>query len=329
MKGRITLVFAVLVAGMPLVGAVPGATAAGPGTIQGRVVDEQGEPLAKVVVVVTTESSSTPLEATTRKKGTFLVRTPDRGQTYEVRCRRNGYDDAVTYVRPTSDEIAFVEIVMVRPVATAGQVVSPAPTPTPRPVVEQTSEERQTAIPVFNVGVEALQAGELDAAAEQFRQAAEIDPEFSAPHRALAAIAVEREDWPAAAASTERLLQLEPGDPEGVRTLYFATLMLGDAERLSSVARQLAVSDPAVVEGEMLIHSRQLFENNQFTPARVLLSVIVEVRPELAEAHYLLGLCCNSLGDSTCARSAFATFLELAPDHADAATARAMIEYLK
>jgi Flp pilus assembly protein TadD len=79
----------------------------------------------------------------------------------------------------------------------------------------------------------------------------------------------------------------------------------------------------------MLSHSRQSFENNRFDTARTLLEVIVEVRPDLAEAHYLLGLCCNSLGDADCSRSAFQTFLDLAPDHADAATARAMLEYLK
>jgi Flp pilus assembly protein TadD len=329
MRGRIAVVFATLVAGLLLAGAIHTAAAAGPGTIQGRVLDEQGDPLAGVVVVVTMESSSTPLEATTKKKGTFLVRTPDRGLTYEVRCRRDGFAEAVTYVEPTSAEIAVVEIVMARAAATIEQVGQAAPTPTPRPVAEQTSEQRQAAIPVFNVGVEALEAGELTAAAEQFRQAAEIDPEFSAPHRALAAIALEREDWAAAAESTERLLELEPDDPEGIRTLYFATLMLGDPERLTPAARRLAATDPAIVESEMMSHSRQLFEANQFELASTLLVVIVEARPDLAEAHYLLGLCCNSLGDATCARSAFKTFLELAPEHLDAPTARAMLEYLK
>lgn len=327
MRGR--NVFAALVAWLSLVGAAGTAAAAGPGTIQGRVLDQQGDPLAGVVIVVTTETSSTPLEATTRKKGTFLVRTPDRGLTYELRCRREGYEDAVTYVRPTSAEIAFVEIVMTRPAAPTEEVATTVPTPTPRPVVEQTSEQRQEAIPVFNVGVEALQAGELATAAEQFQRAAEIDPEFSAAHRALAAIAMEREDWAAAAESTERLLELEPEDPEGMRTLYFATLMLGDTVRLGPAARRLAAADPAIVETEMLIHSRQLFQNNQFELARTLLAVIVGARPDLAEAHYLLGLCCNSLGDAACAESAFRTFLELAPDHPDAATAKAMIEYLK
>ncbi len=329
MRGRIVVVLATLVAGLLLAGAIHTAVAAGPGTIQGRVLDEQGDPLAGALVSVTTESSSIPLEATTKKKGTFLIRTPDRGATYEVRCRRDGFTDAVTYVQPTSAEIAFVEIVMARTAAAIERVEPAAPTPTPRPVVEETSEQRQAAIPVFNVGVEALQAGELAAAAEQFRQAAQIDPEFSAPHRALAAIAMEREDWAAAAESTERLLELEPDDPEGIRTLYFATLMLGDIERLSPAATRLATADPAIVEGEMMSHSRQLFEANQFEIAGALLAVIVEARPDLAEAHFLLGLCCNSLGNSDCARSAFETFLELAPDHPDAATARAMIEYLQ
>jgi Flp pilus assembly protein TadD len=318
-----------LTSGLLVFGATGTAVAAGPGTIQGRVLDEQGDPLAGVAVVVTTESSSTPLEATTRKKGTFLVRTPDRGVIYEVRCRLDGFADAVAYVQPTSAEIAFVEIEMARPVAASDTAETASPPPTPRPAVQEASEQRQAAVPVFNLGVEALRAGELAAAVEQFRQAAEIDPEFSAPHRALAAIAVEREQWSAAVKSTERLLELEPDDPEGMRTLYFAALMLGDTGRLAPAARRLAAADPVIVEGEMMSHSRELFEINQFETARTLLAVIVEARPDLAEAHYLLGLCCNSLGDADRARSAFETFLELAPDDPDAATAQAMLEYLK
>lgn len=329
MRGRIAYTLVMLAAGLTVMGASCIAAAAGPGTIQGRVLDEQGEPLAGVAVTVTSESSSTPLEAKTKKKGTFLVRTPDRGVTYEVRCRREGFADAVTYVQPTTAEIAFVEIVMARPPHTNVRPEETAPTPTPRPEGEPVSEQRQEAIPVFNVGVDALQAGDLDAAAENFRQAATIDPEFPAPYRALAAIAMEREDWAAAAESTERLLELEPNDPEGLRTMYYATLMLGDTERVPPAARSLAAADPTIVETEMSTHARQLFEANQFELARTLLAVIVEVRPDLAEAHYLLGLCCNSLGDKTCARSEFETFLELAPDHPDAATAKAMIEYLE
>jgi Flp pilus assembly protein TadD len=328
MKVWTAKVLAVAVCVTLLVGTARTASAGAPGTIQGKVLDEQGHPLAGVLVTVTTESSSIPLEATTRKKGAFLVRTPDRSEIYEVRCRLDGYADTVVFVQPTSAEIAFVEITMARSAAVVERAETAAPTPTPRPVAEQVSEQRQAAIPVFNLGVEALQAGELATAEEQFHQAAEIDPEFSAPHRALAAIAVEREDYAAAAEASERLLELEPDDVESARTLYFAVLMLGDTERLTPAARRLATTDPAVVETEMSSHARQLFENNQFDIARTLLEVIVEVRPDLPEAHYLLGLCCNSLGEATCARSAFETFLELAPDHPDAATARAMIEYL-
>jgi Flp pilus assembly protein TadD len=329
MRIRRAAVLAILVAGLLSFGVIRAVFAAGPGTIQGRVVDEQGDPLAGVTVVVTTESSSTPLEATTRKKGSFLVRTPDRGVIYEVRCRLDGFADAVAYVQPTSAKIAFVEIEMARSAAASETAETASPPPTPRPAAQEASEQRQAAIPVFNLGVEALQAGELAVAVEQFRQAAEIDPEFSAPHRALAAIATEREDWAAAAESTERLLELEPDDPEGMRTLYFAVLMLGDTERLAPAARRLAAADADIVEGEMMSHARELFEINQFETARILLAVIVEARPDFAEAYYLLGLCCNSLEDADCARSAFTTFLKLSPDHPDAATARAMLEYLK
>jgi hypothetical protein len=40
-------------------------------------------------------------------------------------------------------------------------------------------------------------------------------------------------------------------------------------------------------------------------------------------------MCCNDQGDSSCAREAFTTFLELEPDNPDAEMARALLAYIE
>jgi Flp pilus assembly protein TadD len=319
------------VAALFALGSAGAVSAAGPGAIQGKVVDEQGNPLAGVQVVVTTDRSSTPMKATTKKKGTFIVRTPDRGLVYEVRCRLDGFAEVVAMVPPTTRDVDFVVITMSR-AATPDSTVEPAltnPRPTPQPSTAENSEQRRAAIPVFNDGVEALQAGDLAAARASFEEASRLDPEFPEPHRALAAIAMEREDYAGAADAAERLLELQSDDLEAMRTVYFASVMLGDTARVATSARQVLAADPTAAESELMEHARSLFEQNLFELSRAVLEALTEQRPALAEAQYLLGLCCNSLGDSARARGAFAAFLELAPDHPDADSARSLLEYLQ
>ncbi len=319
------------VAGVLILGWAGSATAGAPATLQGVVVDDQGNRLAGVEVEITTESSSTPLTATTKKKGTFAVRIPDRSAVYEVRCRREGFLESVVSSRPSQADVTFVEVTMARRAGPPPESPLPSerpPQPPPSAPTDRT-DQRRAAIGVFNQGVVALEAGDHETAAARFQEAAAIDPGLPEPYRALAALAMEREDYAAAAEAAERLLQLQPDDLEARRTVYFAWVMLGDPERVESSARQMLVADPASAPSELLEHARGLFEQNLFELARSVLEALTEQRPDLAEAHYLLGLCCNSLGDVTRAGAELRRFLELAPDHADAATARSLLEYLR
>jgi len=305
--------------------------AGAPGTLQGRIVDDQGNRLAGVEIVITTESSSTPLTATTRKKGTFAVRIPDRGVVYELRCRLEGFVDAIALTRPSQKEVTFVEVMMARQEAPSEPAVppSPKPPPAPPPASSDDPEQRNAAIGLFNEGVAALQADDQDTAMARFREAAAIDPNLPEPHRALAAIAMVREDWATAVRAADRLLQLQQGELEAMRTVYFASVMLSDVERVGPAARHVLVADPASAEAEFMGHARGLFEQNLFELSKAVLEALTEQRSDLAEAHFLLGMCCNSLGEAERAAEELSTFLELAPDHADAATARSLLEYLK
>ncbi len=325
--GRGTVVAAALLAAL----AAP-ARAAGPGaTVHGTVVDEQGQPLAGVQVVVTAAEATHRLEATTKKKGVFVVRVPDRAAVWEIHCSLEGYADAVEQVQPGTRDMSFVAITMAslsRP-SQAAPSVAPAERSRPEPPPDDGDSARAKAIPVFNQGAAALEEGDLATAEAAFRQAAVIDPSFPDAHRALAAVAMEHEDYAAAAASAERVLDLQSDNVEAARTVYYATMMLGDPERLAAATRRVLAMGAEASEGEVLGHARQLFQDNAQALARAVLEPLVEARPTEAEAHYLLGMSCNALDDEERARQAFRDFLALAPDHPDAASARSMLEYLQ
>jgi tetratricopeptide (TPR) repeat protein len=190
------------------------------------------------------------------------------------------------------------------------------------------NEAREKAIPVFNQGVEALEAKDMQTALEHFLMATEIDPDFPEAQIATAAVAMELKDFQVAANAAEEILRLQPDNVDAVGTAYFAELMIGDIDRLIPSAKRLADTNPEIVSNEMLQHAQVLFDDNELVGSRLLLEVILERQPELAPAYFQLGLTCNMQGDAECAKRALAKFIELAPDDPDAATAQSLLDYL-
>jgi tetratricopeptide (TPR) repeat protein len=163
----------------------------------------------------------------------------------------------------------------------------------------------------------------------KFAEAAAVDPEFQAALDALAGLALEKKDYATAADASEKLLHLQPDDLRVLQIAYVAHYMTGNVERLASAARRLAELDPPMVERDMIRNAKSSFEGGKLALCRALMEVTVEARPDFAESQLQLGLCCNADGDSSCAREAFTSFLELIPEHADAEMVRSLLEYLE
>jgi hypothetical protein len=300
-------------------------------TIRGQVVDLEGNPLPDAQVRAIVEGGTIPFHVTTSEKGAFAIRVPDWDDVYVLTFSREGYGVAEVRFRPNPDRMAPLTVTLA---PTAPAAPGPPSTdgnddPQPPPAEESTPtpEQRSEAVPIFNEGVELLQAGDRASALARFREASEIDPTFPEPYRAIAAVAVEDADYATAADAAEALVGFEPDNVTAIGTAYFSELMLGDLGRLIPSARRLAEANPGIVADEMLQHAGVLFDNGNPAGAKALLEVILEHRPDLPEAHLELGLACNALGDSGCAETALSQFLELAPDHPDADMARSLLQF--
>lgn len=299
----------------------------GPTVIRGTVVDAEANPLAGVTVSALARGSETPSTTVTKKKGTFVLRLPDQDATYLVTFSLDGYVTAELVFREDPENPASVNITLPRQVEQAPPPPVAEDPPPADDEAEAISEQRQAAILVFNEGVDAIQAEDPTTALERFRQAAEIDPAFPEAYRAIAAMAIQVEDYATAADAAEKLLEFQPDDVDTIATAYFSELMLGDTDRMVVSARRLAAANPEIVAGDMLQHAVALFDNDLAGQSRALLEVILEQQPDLAAAQFQLGLDCNMLGDTECTRMAMARFLELAPDDPNAPTARALLDF--
>ena len=307
------------------------AFAGGPMAIHGKVVNEEGEPLAGVTITATAHvAGSEPISITTatKKKGTFKIQVPDWDHTYTITANLEGHASGETTFHPNPREQGTLSFTL--PIQDETTMAEDAPTAAAQ-VDENVSPEdarRMAAIPVFNEGVDAIQAGDHATALAKFQEAAAADPEFQEAYRGIAASALELQDYTTAADAAETMLEADPDNEEALGTAYFAELMGGDIDRMVISAERLAQVNPALVSSEMLQHALVLYDQNATAQSRALLEVIVGLQPELAAAQFQLGLTCNTLGDAQCTQEALGAFLELEPDSPDAETARSLLEYV-
>lgn len=287
------------------------AIAGGPVTVNGSVTDINGNPLRDVEVSALAQGSDNSISAHSKRNGQFSIKLDDFDLMYKLTFTKEGFEPASTEFIPGPEELSPLDVTL----ALADQ--------TPN------TEERDRAIPVFNEGVAALELDDKAAALEKFRQASEIDPDFAEAAAATAAVAMDLEDFATAADAAENLVRLQPENLGAISTAYFAELMIADMERLIPSARRLADANPEVVSNEMVQHARVLFDKDELSGSRSLLELVIEKQPETAAAYLQLGLSCNMLGDSACAKDALGRYLELAPDGPDAATAQSLLDYLQ
>jgi tetratricopeptide (TPR) repeat protein len=92
---------------------------------------------------------------------------------------------------------------------------------------------------------------------------------------------------------------------------YDAYNRLGDTEGAKRALADLVAADPEWASVDLFNHAQELFNTNQIEAAKAVLEELIKIRPDHAEAHYVLGLCLNSSGDLKTAKSHFEKFLEL------------------
>jgi cytochrome c-type biogenesis protein CcmH/NrfG len=74
-------------------------------------------------------------------------------------------------------------------------------------------------------------------------------------------------------------------------------------------------------------HAAELFNENRAADAAIELEYVVKADPDLARAHYLLGMALFNTGRADEGRVHLQKFLELAPDDPDEEIARGLLSY--
>lgn len=296
------------------------------GRVTGVITDASGTPLADVKITVTTPEITTfKLDRKSDAKGKYSVLLLDATRRYVFRFEKEGFQPLETDLKPKLGE----------PLRRDFQLASGAAQPAPASAAAAAGEAPapaaaggDPAIPIFNEGVLAHQAGDRALAREKFEEAARINPNLMQAHYGAAAIAMEEGRHADAAAGAERTLAIDPTFVRALDLRFRAYSELGDQAKTEAAADALFQADPQLGATALYNLAVALYNGGKTARAAGLLERLLAAAADHAKAHYMLGLCHVNQGNSAEAKRHLERFLELAPEDPDAATAKEMLAYL-
>jgi tetratricopeptide (TPR) repeat protein len=191
-----------------------------------------------------------------------------------------------------------------------------------------TGDPEEVAARVFNTAVADYNRGRLQRAEPSFQLVLRLDPEMVNAYFALANIYTRQGRSQQAVAMADEVLQRAPDNLAARKVRYLGLRESGEIEAAHQALVVISTVDPEWAAPDLYNHASNLYNSGHQVEAGATLDWLLELLPDNPSAHYLRGLCCDRAGDHRCTRKHLERFLELAPDHADAATARKLLGYL-
>lgn len=185
----------------------------------------------------------------------------------------------------------------------------------------------QAAARLFNEGVDAYNAGDVATAQSKFQQVVQLAPEMVAPYVALAQISLSQGSGAEALAMAQSALEHDPDNTRAIKIAFDGARLSGNTEAAGQALDRLVDLDPQWITTTLFEHSAQLFNDNEAAAAALELEYVVKADPELAKAHYLLGMAYFHSGRVDEGKIHLQKFVELAPDDPDTEIAQGLLSY--
>lgn len=280
--------------------------------LQGRVVDEQGEPLSGVQVAVKSLRDGQSYELTTDEDGSY-GRLGLGGGEYVFTFTKEGYR-SFTLRQHVELGMTTIDPITLKVAPSGIEGVS---------ALEFKEFQKE-----FARGTELMQAGQLDEAETVFKDIARRAPTIVPAHVNLSYIYRQKEDW---AAAESELLQVLEADPqlEAYVALTDVYRQSGQDDKLRQLLFEAAPSFEEDVEFQ-LEAGYHYFNMQDLEQAAVAFEKAQSLDPARAQTYYYLGALALGQADNPAAIAHLEKYLSLAaPDDANVAPARQMLDALK
>jgi tetratricopeptide (TPR) repeat protein len=307
-----------LVAGLAV--ATP-ALAQSTGMVKGVVNDDKGQPVdgAKVSIEMN-GGTGRRYESKTNKKGEY-IQIGLSGGSYKITAEKDKLGSAPVTVNVRANATAQADLVLGVASAAASK---------------EAAEKNAQLKKVFEEGVALSSAGKHDEAIAKFNEAIGVSASCYDCYNNIGYSYAQKKDWEKAEAAYKKSTELKPDDAtahSGLATVYNAERKFDLAAEEGAKATQLAgnlssgggggSADAQYNQGVILWNSGKIAD------AKKAFEGAVAANPNHAEAHYQLGMALVNEGNMAGAATEFETYLKLAPEGPNAATAKSLVAQLK
>jgi tetratricopeptide (TPR) repeat protein len=285
------------------------ASAGGPAVLRGKVVDFSGKAIKKVSVVLTsTQDSSVRLQATSDKNGLFEIAVEDASLSYQAHFEKGSYvsmSATIEFSAGEANKHTFTMLTQQEVDEGKAEILQ-----------ERENPAEFAAVNLYNDGVEAYAAGDIDTARQRFEASLEHNDSMLQALSALCLITMQQQEWNAAIEYTTRTLAIESTNLPALVASYRGNKHLGnDAEAAAAAEALKSTGNNDEVAGQIFNEGVDFYREKKVKQAIILFEQAVELDPTLADAHVALaGLYLNQ-GAFDKALAASDRALALVPDN--------------
>lgn len=194
--------------------------------------------------------------------------------------------------------------------------------------MEAVGRRAEEAKRMHNEAVALVKAGDSAGAFAKFQEALSVDPALQPSLLGLASAGLKLGRNAEAATAAESVLASDPTNQQAIRLRYNACLTLGDADRLFEALVGLLAVEPVVASKGLLKLAFDAYDANDQVRAKKRFLRVLEFEPNQALVHNYLGMVYVAEGATADARRHLERFVALAPNAAEAATAREILKQL-
>lgn len=303
MKTRLTAIAVLL--GLALVAPPAQSQVAG---ARGKVVDEEGRPVADATVRIEYQGKPKKFEVQTDKKGEYLQVGLEPG-IHRITAAKEGYLAGAREVR------VGLGVTDVPPIELA---------PAPPPQLDQA-----TLNDMFSRAVQLTQDGRLDEAEAAYQEILDLQPGLAEALGNLGYLYAKKEDWEKAEASYLGAIEQRPNEPRFTIALARVYRDSGQEAKAEALVEQVARQEPLDATDQI---NRGVFLLNagRNEEAQKAFEDVLASDPSAAEAHYHLATLLVGQGKAAEAVEHLETYLASNPTNAQyKATAEGLLEALK
>src|SRR5215471_9651075 len=291
------------------------------GMVKGVVTDDKGQPVdgAKVSIEMN-GGTGRRYESKTNKKGEY-IQIGLTGGSYKITAEKDKLGSAPVTVSVRVNTTAQADLVLGVASAAASK---------------EAKEKNDQLKKVFEEGVALSSAGKHDEAIAKFNEAIAVSASCYDCYNNIGYSYAQKKDWEKAEAAYKKSTEIKPDDAtahSGLATVYNAERKFDLAAEEGSKATQLA-SNLSAGGGSGSADAQYnqgviLWNSGKIADAKKAFEGAVAANPNHAEAHYQLGMALVNEGNMAGAATEFETYLKLAPEGPNAATAKSLVAQLK